>query len=350
MTEGRSGRSLGWWGLVLVAMAVTAMVGGTIWAASRGDDPTAEPRAAAPSTSAPPGGANAVDPPGALEEDRTVGPFDDLAVQPGDLVSASGLILETPEGLVVCERGGFALYVPGPEPPPECTPMAVPLLGVEGADLPGWTVRDGVWFVDGSSTVKGRWSAEGIVVDRVVAGGPDDFPTPVDHWVVPCVPPDDGWGPDRGFVDIERERVETEAVRRIVDGARDRFHSMWIGYPDGDPAGPSVSVDEFGAPIYAHLVLMVSTVDDPAAVQAELDAVHSGNLCVVQVERSGAQLDAVVNRLSTGDGPWEADAGGLTQSILNRAVLQLPVLDLAAIERIGPDADLLEIDPFVRPA
>ena len=64
--------------------------------------------------------------------------------------------------------------------------------------------------------------------------------------------------------------------------------------------------DDMGAAMFEHTVMMVTAVDDPAEVQAELEAVYPGNLCVARVDHSLAELDAVVERLSGDDGCWSS--------------------------------------------
>lgn len=71
---------------------------------------------------------------------------------------------------------------------------------------------------------------------------------------------------------------------------------------------------------------------------------------MTRVDFSTAQLDAVVARLAVPDGSWLLDAHSLYQSTTNRVLLELPVLDPAAVERIGADASMVEVWPLVRPA
>ncbi len=354
MPEERSARSSRWWRPVLVAVGVASIASGTIWLASRADEPPSAPpsapRADAQTTSAP-RQAVTTHPNDSTHGDDTTSPLAELLVEPGDAVQANGVVIEGPDGLQLCETLPEPLiaYPPGQDPPPTCSSMAVRLFGVDGPDLPGWTVRDGVGFSRFPGVVQGTWSTEGILFDRVVADGSADEPSERDSWVVPCPPPAAGWGVDRGYTDLAVEEAEIAAVDAMIEHEPDRFHSLWIGYPDGDPFGPSALADEFGAPMITHMVLLVSTVEDPSIVQAELAEIYTGNLCVVRVERSLAELEEVVDRLATEDGSWRLDADGLDQSVQNRALLELPVLDAAAIERIGADAELLEVDPLVRP-
>jgi hypothetical protein len=240
------------------------------------------------------------------------------------------------------------MYAPGQEPPPSCSPLAVHVTGLDDVTIPDWTERDGVWFTDSTVAVDGRWQDGAIAVGSVHEADP-----PIDSddlsWDVPCDPPG-GWtsadGLPAGTTPEEWEGFRI-ALADAMDAQPERFHGRWIGYPDGDPN--QAPVNDMGEPQFDHTVMIVSTVDDPAAVQAALAAVYPGNLCVLQVQHSLAELEAVVDRLEAPDGSWLLDAMSLDASAYNRVQLDLPALDEAAVERIGTDADLLNIAPLVRP-
>lgn len=139
--------------------------------------------------------------------------------------------------------------------------------------------------------------------------------------------------------------LDTELV-----GHPDRYHGNRVGYPDGDPNAPEAPRNDTGAPIPAHEVMIVSTVDEPTDVQAHLATIYPGNLCVTQVDRSAGELVAVVERLAVPDGSWAPDADSLYSLLSNLVQLELPVLDAAAATRIGADAELVEVWSLVRPA
>lgn len=113
--------------------------------------------------------------------------------------------------------------------------------------------------------------------------------------------------------------LDTELV-----GHPDRYHGNRVGYPDGDPNAPEAPRNDTGAPIPAHEVMIVSTVDEPTDVQAHLATIYPGNLCVTQVDRSAGELVAVVERLAVPDGSWAPDADSLYSLLSNLVQLELP--------------------------
>lgn len=113
-----------------------------------------------------------------------------------------------------------------------------------------------------------------------------------------------------------------------------------------DRAAP---IGALGEPAWKHSVMIVSTVDDPSAVHAHLATLFPGNLCVTQVGHSLAELTHVVARLAGPDG-WDLDADSLDALLANRVLVELPVLDEAAVARIGADTAMVEAWPMVRPS
>jgi len=143
-----------------------------------------------------------------------------------------------------------------------------------------WTERKGVWFTDDVVTVEGVWRVDAVAVAVVRAGGSMSQPD-ADDWTVPCPPPDTGWADGDGmpWAGLAPEEVERSylPLAEEVDGHPERYHGQWIGYPDGDPMESGAPKTDMGEPIPGHTVMIVGTVDDPVAVQAELAKIYPGN-------------------------------------------------------------------------
>ena len=274
-----------------------------------------------------------------------------LIVREGDAVSAAGIVVDGPGDPLLCRTNPMVTIAhwPGEELPPSCSTLAVPLTGIEEIELPVWIERHGVRFTDGGVVVTGTWQDGALAVDAVAVADP--APSGLERWEVPCAPPTGGWAgwdglpPNQPFEYFE---AVAAALAGVIDTQPERFHANWIGYPDGNP--DDAPTNDMGEPQFEHTVMIVSTVDDPSEVQAELATVYPGNLCVVQVEHSLADLAAVVGRLAVADGSWVLDEHSLDASVDNKVQLALPVLDERAAARIGADADLVEVSPLLRRA
>ena len=336
-SEGRAG-SRSWRRPALVALGVAAIGVGAYAVTASGDDPTSQRQA--PDLA---GGQGVV---------GTVGELEPLVVREGDEVQAVGMIVDGPGDALLCRTNPVpaVAYVPGTEPPPTCSALAVPLAGTEDLTLPAWTERDDVWFTAATVVVNGTWGDGAIVVTQV-----DEAPLPDDDlddgwWEVPCAPPAGGWGPGDGMpTDVPPEQQEAAMVPfwTEMEAHPERYHMRWTAYPEGDPM--KAPTNDMGEPQFEHTVMMVSTVDDPAEVHAALAAIYPGNLCVMQVQHSLAELETVVERLASEDDGWALNSSSLGASADNRATLELPVLDEEGVTRTGDDADLLEVRPLVRP-
>lgn len=330
-TQPVSGQPRQWWRPALAAGGVVAIVAGGAYVVDRAGD----------------GEVAAAD----------AGPLAALTVHDGDSVTAVGVIVEEPgEARQVCTLGpsDLMIFPPGEEPPYACSPLAVPITGGEGIELPSWIERDGVWFTQTSVTVEGVWRDGAIDIDSVAeaADGADAQPLDEDFWRVPCEAPAGGWadGDGRSMDDpAEYERVGA-ALSEELTAHPELYFGQWIGYPDGDPMASGAPMTDMGEPIIGHQVMIVSTVDDVTTTQARLAAMYPGNLCVTRAEHSTAEFDALAQQLAAYDDSWQADAHSLQSSTANRLQLTLPVLDEAAVAEIGADAALVEVRSLVRPS
>lgn len=249
-------------------------------------------------------------------------------VSEGDRVIGDGwVIAHRRQPLRLC--GPALLPQAGPDRPgPMCPPISVELVGVEPSTLPGWTERDGVGF---SSQVRiyGLWRGGVLYADRIERPAPE---TPRPSRRVPCdLPstwPDKAWGSE-----------EFEAAQRRLDSELreypERYGGRWVTYPEqASTIGP-----DFGP-----YVVVVSTVEDPAATQRRLTDIYPFSLCVVRAEHSAADLNAVVDRLNTDSRTWVAS---VRRPDLNRVSVDLIVIDQAALARIGDDADKVVVKPLI---
>lgn len=350
-----------WWRLGLIATSIAAVAIGAV--AVTGSGPEPDPSGAPGASTAPTSPTATPDEEPAPRRSAAASvaaenlPFGDQVVHEGDAVTAAGIVVKEPGApTLLCRtlpRVAIA-YAAGEEPPPGCSSLAVRLSGADESALPGWTERDGVWFTEETVTVAGEWRDAALAVGSVTVGGSPWGPELADSWQVPCAPPTGGWVDGDGVLSAGVEPEAYEAIMVALDAELtahpDRYHGNWVGYPDGDPVDSDPPYGEIGEPMPAREVMIVSTVDDPAATQAGLETVFPGNLCVIQVERSALELEAVAGRFSLADDSWTLDADSLRSLVSNRVLLELPVLDEAAATRIGADAELVEVWSLVRPA
>lgn len=346
-------RAQRWWpaAVVAVAVAVTAVAVAVI-------APDDTPSAAAGGTGVP---TEPSDPSAAVDVSTTAptpaaGPLGSLVVREGGAATATGVIVQPP-GLpaMLCAPLPVAAVAtvlrPGAgKSAPACSPLAV-ALDVDVRSLPRWTGRDGAGFTDGAVTVHGVWRDGELVVDSATAAADAPWPSTGEAWQVPCAAPDGGWvGGDAGGLDPGLVETAEPALAAELAAHPDRYHANWIAYPDGDPFAPGAPTGDFGHPLVEHTVMVVSTVEDPSTVHAHLAAVYPGNLCVTRVAHSTTDLDAIVARLGDAGESWVLDAHSLYAAVANSVFLELPVLDDAAVARIGADAAVLHVRPLVQPA
>jgi hypothetical protein len=343
-----------WWQVALVAIGVTAVTVGVIGLVGSGSQPVPTDRARQNASVSP--DAQGSDAPASDVSVDDAGPLGDLITHDGDAVVGVGMIIDAYGEPMLCQTLPVAalLAVGGDQAPPTCSALAVRLSDVDVSALPGWTEREGVGFTDGVVTINGIWRDRALAVESVTAGGSTGEPMRENFWSVPCAPPVGGWVEGDGVLTAGVDPEAYEAMMAALDaelGANaERYHGLRIGYPDGNPSSPTAPHGDHGEPLPAHDVVVVSTLDDPADAHVRLATIYSGNLCVTQVEHSLAELDALVERLVVPDDSWELDADSLNALLANKVQLALPVLDDAAMSRIGDDAAAIEVSPLVRPS
>lgn len=351
------------WRPALVATLVVAVAASVFALTSPPDDLPAAESPRAPTTEPGPSGDKSIaandEPSTAGSPDPTTsepGHFGELITRDGDAVTATGTVVRSgddPPAICTPQPIAAALAVvarPSAEPyAPACSPLSVPL-EVDVWSLPGWTQQDGVGYTASIVTVNGVWRDGTLLVASATAAEAAPGPELGDAWQVPCVPPDGGWAAgDSAGADPELLPTFESALAAEVVAHPDRYHANWYGYPDGDPFAPDAPKGDFGRALPEHVVMVVSTVQEPSEVCEQLAALYPGNLCVTQVDHSSADLDAVVERLEVADGSWVLDAHSLYAAVANTLFLELPVLDDAAVARIGADATMVEVFPLVRP-
>jgi hypothetical protein len=254
----------------------------------------------------------------------------------GDRVSATGNIVLAQGGvLTVCRPlpSDDVYRPPGQELPLECSPLGVPITGVDPASVPEWTKRGTTEFSWVQVTVTGRWEGAGMAVDHIERYVP--VPEPSHLIPPPCPAPAGGWGDNSGLPDDgpgSRTAVSLEIARRS-----DHFSEPWSGHPDLTLFGPTV--------------IDVGTIGDPAVDQAALAKIYRGNICVYPVALSKDAFQAIARRIaplpapsSTPFASWTAQADPVSQRVLLRVL----VFDRAALERIGDAVDIVVVEPFVK--
>lgn len=170
-------------------------------------------------------------------------------------------------------------------------------------------------------SVTGVWNAGALVADSITAIEKPSPKLPV----LPCDQPPSGWpatGPP-----LEHE----DAARRVEEYISARPHT-YAGFWAAAIPGRD------------DLALVVATVIEPAAADAELRRAIDVDLCVQQVEFSGMQLETVANRLRSEHPSWQV----AIDASANRVRVALPVLDARTADLLRPDSARISVEPLVR--
>lgn len=312
-----------WWAPAAAAVAVLVVVGAAV--ASRGGEAPVTPTRSADA----PAGAARTTPPGS----------GDQLVRDGDRVAVSGRVLALPGRPVrMCAPVAVALpgYPAGQEPLPEYCELGVTVRGLDLAAIVDRRSDRGV--VTGRAGVEGTYRAGIVAVTRQTAPGPEEDVVRRHPDTPPCPAPAGGWA--YGEVDVE-------PVAAWLRGHQDRYVDAWVARPGGPPL-PGAT------PQPGTTVVMVGTVQDPAAAEREVRSVWAGNLCVVRVPRPGATLTRVAAGLAADEAAWTAHGVYQTSPdmIAGTVDVRLVLLDPAAQRWLAQRDDRTRTivpHPWVRP-
>jgi hypothetical protein len=251
-------------------------------------------------------------------------PFEDLIVEVGDSVTASGNVIDWGDSQpMLCADLLWVAYDPG------CPAgSAVRVLGVDVHSLPG-SETEGGW-VTTYVTVTGTWAEGGIEVSDVEVASEPGLAAPPE---VPCDSPSDGW-PGNGSP-LENEAAWIR-LKNAVDGRPDLYVGLWRAMFD-----PERGWGIEGAQV-------VGTVGDVTAESERLAKIYRFNLCVVRVAFSASDLDAVaqvIARTVRDDGVETA-----IDPAIDRLVVYTLAFDRATAEALSPYADRLVIRPVAEPS
>lgn len=260
-------------------------------------------------------------------------------VAAGDRVAATGQVIaiagETPTICIPAPVRDRA-YEPGEEPPPSCSPMSVPVVGLDLDALPGWTSRGDTQF-SAEVEVRGQWTGEVIEVEEVeevAAAGQE----PGVSWPpVPCTAPSEGWPSPLP------PSVEGEAVLAKLSGEVSAHTDLYVGMWTAVPTGAQTATEQGAS---ANSVVVVGTTEDPTDVEPHLRLLYPYALCVTQVPYSAADLRPIAERLARPDRTWQAEI----DPAAGRVRVRLIVLDDAAAATLADVADEVVVEPFVRKA
>jgi hypothetical protein len=184
---------------------------------------------------------------------------------------ATAIVLESEEhGPMLCLGGVLESL------PPQCGD--VPLSGWDWNEVPGERSMAGTTW--GEYHVVGTYDGGSLTVVETGPPLPEDPPAD-DEIDTPCPEPAGGWtAPDPG----RTSESDRDAARRAAEAEPD-FSGLWIDYDD-----PTPTEDEIAEGDPAYVILTVAFTWDVERHTAELRELWGGPLCVVQHERSYAEL------------------------------------------------------------
>ena len=167
--------------------------------------------------------------------------------------------------------------------PPQCGD--VPLSNWDWNEVPGERSMAGTTW--GRYHVAGTYDGDSFIVEETGPPRPED-PSADDPIDTPCPEPAGGWtATDPGRTSEEDRQAATRAA-----GAEPDFSGLWIDYNDPTPTEEEIAE---GDP--AYVILNVAFTGDVERHTAELRELWGGPLCVVQHERSYAELRDIQNDL-----------------------------------------------------
>ena len=272
---------------------------------------------------------------GADRHTATTRNIDSEVIHDGDPVSAtSTLYAASGQPIKLCQTG---VHLDTPAVPPSCLGGTIE---VDNGAIPAsiqWKEAGGIRFTESRYTVRGVWSDGRIKQQSVelASGQPSDIASnrlnADGRFHLPCDVPT-SW-PDTAFGSPQFRAAE-DKLKSDVSQQPERYSGLWVAYPKEAPTT---------GPDFGPYVIVVGTVGDPAVDQRNLSKIYPYSLCVTRVDYSAAELNVVAKRLETDDGTWHTNVA----PDLARVKIDLFVLDQAARDRIGTDADKVIIEPFV---
>jgi hypothetical protein len=189
-----------------------------------------------------------------------------------------------------------------------CSPISVPLVGVDTSRLPGVQLAQNVAFT-GSVVASGTWNGSALAVNAIE---PDQAEPALPD--LPCAGPPQSWLPSAGPLDEEAAAVR---VNDEVLHHPDIYSGSWAASLPG-ASGNSA--------------LVVGTVGDLAAVQQRLDSIAASPVCVVGVAYSRTTLDTTALQIASSNPSWKLSIS----APLDRVTVALPVVTSAAASALAP--------------
>ena len=232
---------------------------------------------------------------------------DDIAAQivrVGDRVRARGMVRIAPgEQPVIC-RPYTDLETSSA---PECSPISVPLLGLDASSLPEPMERGGVVF-DEIVAITGVWTGDAISVETVAS----DLGR-VDLTVVPCPAPPTGWVlPSGEPADIESQ------IRRLADELSEHpadYAGYWPAFPSPNDAA----------------VMVVSVLGGAEERRQTLTAVYPWAICLVEARFAVQDLESLAVALDPPGPGWPPHV----DLRLNRVLVPVILVDQAVVDRLA---------------
>lgn len=259
-------------------------------------------------------------------------PYD--IVREGDLVSVSGAIIDWSSGPIICTWEAWDLSNP---PQPGCVDShQVPISGIDPRELPGNDWRSAredfneVWVTDHVQAF-GLWR-DGVI-DYVSSVPTEKPPRPSFLSVppIPCAPPSGGWPGDPEDFGPEDPEGLVLRLQAEVDRRPEIYGGSWVAW--NEDAQGNVT----------KRALVVGTVGDVESAARSLTEIFPANLCVVEVEYSTEELQAVVDDLTQNGDNWTVG----TDPATNRVLVTLPVIDEQAAKALAPHVDKIDVRPLV---
>ena len=211
----------------------------------------------------------------------------DLILKPNDRCVSFGRLVRIGEAVTFeppLTRPAIA-YAPGREPPPRPSGLALPITGIDMAQVLDRREKDGA--IEGWATIDAIWNDDNL---RAVAQRPER-PHIDQHpgWTEPpCPPPDNGWPSGDAFMLPPELHRELDSDGLVLN--------MTLFHPKR--AGP----------------VLVIAASDPHDVTARLGTFASSRICVVQSRYTRDEISQVRQELRARFNEWRCFRSGQTSS------------------------------------